>query len=126
MHDATAMSSGKNPITENSLPPFPRLLIEINLAAEPQKSGIWVADLPVLLKVAQQHQLPIVGLMAIPPTGQPPLPYFQRLAALASDYGLPELSMGMSADWRFAIAAGATMIRLGTAIFGERRINAVD
>ena len=98
----------------------PRIRIEVNIAAEPQKAGVLPADLPALLDRAAAENLAVEGLMAIPPAGADPVPHFQALAALARTHGLTELSMGMSADFESAIACGATEIRIGTALFGQR------
>lgn len=99
----------------------PDLLIEVNLGAEPQKAGILPPDLPEFMaRCRDEWDLPVRGLMGIPPQHGPPEPYFRRLAQLAGAHGLPECSMGMSGDFAAAIACGATEIRIGTAIFGER------
>lgn len=98
----------------------PRFLIEVNLGAETQKSGVPPGELGALLALARDLKLEVEGLMCIPPQERDPAPYFAELARLATKYGLPVLSMGMSADFRAAIAAGATHVRLGSAIFGAR------
>jgi pyridoxal phosphate enzyme (YggS family) len=95
--------------------------IQVNIGDEPQKGGCAVADLPDLLETARAAGLRIVGLMAIPPEGVEPAPYFALLAKLARRHGLRGLSMGMSADFETAILCGATHVRVGTALFGERR-----
>ena len=99
----------------------PALLVEVNIGAEPQKAGIapdqadaFVADCRARWRLAP------VGLMCIPPASADPAPHFARLAALARHNDLAELSMGMSDDFEVAIAHGATMVRVGTAIFGPR------
>src|SRR5436190_2829677 len=94
--------------------------IQVNLGDEPQKGGCPVAELPGLLETARAAGLRIYGLMAIPPEGVEPAPYFALLAKLARRHGLRGLSMGMSADFETAIMCGATHIRVGTALFGER------
>ena len=100
----------------------PRLFIEVNIGEEPQKAGILPAALPSFLKeCTDAHGLAIAGLMCIPPQGKDARPFFAALARLSDAHGLPERSMGMSADWREAIAAGATEIRLGSALFGPRQ-----
>jgi PLP dependent protein len=76
---------------------------------------------PALVRAfAARPQVRCEGLMCIPPDGVPPRPFFENLAQLAAAEGLGELSMGMSSDFAEAIAAGATIVRVGTAIFGER------
>lgn len=96
-------------------------LIEVNIGAEPQKAGIAPEEAEdFLARCRGDWQLDIAGLMCIPPAGEDPAPHFRRLAALAADLGLTDLSMGMSGDYREAIACGATRIRVGTALFGRR------
>jgi uncharacterized pyridoxal phosphate-containing UPF0001 family protein len=72
--------------------------------------------------VRGEHGLEVVGLMCIPPDGVPPGPYFAHLAVLAGEAGVKELSMGMSGDFETAIAMGATHVRVGSALFGARRL----
>jgi hypothetical protein len=98
----------------------PRLYIQVNIGAESQKAGVAVADLPALLALCTTLGLAIEGLMCIPPADSPPEPYFAQLSALARTHGLEKLSMGMSGDYPAAIAAGATHVRVGSAIFGGR------
>jgi len=99
----------------------PRCLIQVNIGAEQQKSGIAVDAVDELLALCRgELGLPVEGLMCIPPAEGDPSPHFQRLAALADRLGLPVRSMGMSGDYPKAIAAGATHVRVGTAIFGSR------
>ena len=94
--------------------------IQVNIGAEAQKGGCSVAELPELLKAAQESDIPVAGLMCIPPADVEAAPFFALLAELSARYGLPQLSMGMSDDVETAIMLGATHIRLGTALFGER------
>ena len=94
--------------------------IQVNIGDEPQKGGCAVAELPALLEAARAAGLRICGLMAIPPEGVEAAPYFALLAKLARRHGLSGLSMGMSADFETAIMCGATHVRIGTALFGER------
>jgi pyridoxal phosphate enzyme (YggS family) len=97
-------------------------LIQVNVAAEPQKRGVAVAELPALLaRAAELPHLRCVGLMVIPPVEGDPRPHFAALRRLRDEAALTELSMGMSQDLEVAIAEGATLVRVGTAIFGERR-----
>jgi pyridoxal phosphate enzyme (YggS family) len=98
----------------------PRLLVQVNIGEEPQKSGVAPEQLSDLLATGSELGLSIEGLMCIPPVGQDPVPHFAKLAGLARAHGLCELSMGMSGDYAQAIAAGATYIRVGSALFGDR------
>jgi pyridoxal phosphate enzyme (YggS family) len=97
-----------------------RCLIEVNIGNEPQKAGCPAGDVPALLIYAQTQKVNVTGLMCIPPAGEPPAAYFERMKKLADELGLPVRSMGMSADFEQAIAAGATHVRIGTALFGAR------
>jgi pyridoxal phosphate enzyme (YggS family) len=94
--------------------------IQVNIGAEEQKGGCSVAELPDLLKAAQGAGIPVAGLMCIPPAELEAAPFFALLAELSARYGLAQLSMGMSDDFETAIMLGATHIRVGTALFGER------
>ncbi|WP_295443118.1 YggS family pyridoxal phosphate-dependent enzyme [Sphingorhabdus sp. EL138] len=94
--------------------------IQVNIGAEAQKGGCSVAELPDLLKAAQDAGLLVAGLMCLPPADVEPAPFFALLAELSARPGLPQLSMGMSDDFETAIMLGATYIRVGTALFGER------
>ncbi len=94
--------------------------IQVNIGAEAQKGGCSVAELPDLLKAAQESDIPVAGLMCIPPADVEAAPFFALLAELSARYGLPQLSMGMSDDFETAIMLGATHIRVGTALFGTR------
>ena len=95
-------------------------LVEVNLSGEPTKSGIDPDDLPRFLELYGE----VRGLMTMPPWTDDPegsRPYFRRLRELAERHGLRELSMGTSQDWRVAVEEGATHIRVGSTIFGDRR-----
>jgi pyridoxal phosphate enzyme (YggS family) len=94
--------------------------IQINIGAEEQKGGCAIADLPALLDAAKAEDIPVTGLMCLPPADVEPAPYFALLAELATRHGLTQLSMGMSDDFGTAIMLGATHIRVGTALFGLR------
>jgi PLP dependent protein len=96
------------------------LFIQVNLAAESQKGGCSVADLPGLIAAARAQDIQLAGLMTVPPATLEPAPWFALLAKLADDHGLPGLSMGMSADYGSAIRIGATHVRVGSALFGQR------
>lgn len=94
--------------------------VQVDLAGEPQKGGCPVAELPGLLAAARAADIPVAGLMAVPPVDLEPAPWFALLAKLADDHELSGLSMGMSGDYPTAIRIGATHIRVGTALFGAR------
>jgi pyridoxal phosphate enzyme (YggS family) len=94
--------------------------IQVNIGAEEQKGGCSVAELPDLLKAAQDAGIPVAGLMCIPPAELEAAPFFALLTELSARHGLAQLSMGMSDDFETAIMLGATHIRVGTALFGER------
>lgn len=98
----------------------PRLMMQVNTGAEPQKAGVLPQELPHFLALAAEVGLPISGLMCIPPVNEPPSPHFALLARLAKAHGLHHLSMGMSADYPEAIQLGADYVRVGSAIFGHR------
>ena len=99
----------------------PDCFLQVNLGEEPQKGGCATAALPALLDAARAAGLPVAGLMAIPPVDVEPAPYFALLAKLARQHALAGLSMGMSADYETAVTIGATHVRVGTALFGDRR-----
>jgi uncharacterized pyridoxal phosphate-containing UPF0001 family protein len=107
---AKAMESGRRP----------DCFVQVNIGDEPQKGGCAIAELPALLKQARAAELPIVGLMAVPPLEVEPAPYFALLAKLARDNGVAGLSMGMSSDYPTAVTLGATHVRVGSALFGAR------
>jgi len=99
----------------------PLLFVEINTGAEPQKAGVQPQDADAFLAACRdRYDLAISGLMCIPPLDEAPAPHFALTAQIARRNGLALLSMGMSADFATAIAFGATHVRVGTAIFGER------
>ena len=98
----------------------PALFVQVNIGDEGQKAGVSVQDLPDLLALMKKHDLPVEGLMCIPPADDPPSPYFALLHKLARENGIKQLSMGMSADFAEAIQLGATHVRVGSAIFGHR------
>lgn len=98
----------------------PLLLVQVNIGEEAQKGGVSIAALPALLEEAAASGLKISGLMAVPPADREPAPFFSLLAKLAQRHGLPLLSMGMSADHDIAATLGATHVRVGSALFGER------
>jgi PLP dependent protein len=99
----------------------PLLLVEINTGAEPQKAGVLPDAADAFLRDCREtYGLAIAGLMCIPPLDEPPAPHFALTAKIAARNGLQMLSMGMSADYETAIRFGATHVRVGSAIFGER------
>lgn len=99
---------------------LPRLFVQVNTGEEPQKAGVLPGNLPLFLKDCRAMDLAPVGLMCIPPEAEDSTPHFAMLARMAADHGLTGLSMGMSGDFEAAIAHGATHVRVGSAIFGER------
>jgi hypothetical protein len=99
----------------------PRLLIQVNTGEEPQKAGIAPGEtLAFAERCRKEHGLEIEGLMCIPPFDENPGPHFALLAKLAKEAGLKTLSMGMSGDFETAVEMGATHVRVGSAIFGQR------
>lgn len=99
----------------------PRLFVQVNTGEEPQKAGIAPGDLPDFLRrIRSEHDLAVEGLMCIPPVNEPAGLHFGLLAKLAARAGLSGLSMGMSADYELAVRLGATSVRVGSALFGER------
>ena len=94
--------------------------VQVNLGEEPQTGGCAPADLPALLAEARGAEIPLAGLMCVPPEGIEPAPFFAFLAKLADDNGLAGLSMGMSGDFETAVMLGATHVRVGSALFGNR------
>ncbi len=98
----------------------PDLMIQVNTGEEAQKAGIMPADADTFVAEARALDLPIKGLMCIPPVEEEASLHFALLAKIAERNGLPDLSMGMSADFEKAISFGATYVRVGSAIFGAR------
>lgn len=98
----------------------PQLFVQVNIGDEEQKGGCAVTNLPALLAEASDAGLNISGLMAIPPADVEPTPYFALLDELAERHQLPLRSMGMSGDYETAVMLGATHVRVGTALFGDR------
>jgi PLP dependent protein len=98
-----------------------RVLLEVNTGGEASKGGCPPAGAPALAEVVRAlPAVELAGLMCIPPPDDDPRPHFQLLRRLRDALGVRELSMGMSADWRIAVEEGATIVRIGTAVFGER------
>ena len=94
--------------------------VQVNIGDEAQKGGCAIAALPGLLGEARAANIPLAGLMCVPPLGIEPAPFFALLDKLAADHGLTGLSMGMSGDFETAIQLGATHVRVGSALFGAR------
>ncbi|QSR17087.1 YggS family pyridoxal phosphate-dependent enzyme [Novosphingobium sp. KA1] len=94
--------------------------VQVNIGAEEQKGGCAIADLPALLAEVRGADIPLAGLMCVPPAGIEAAPFFALLAKLAADNGVSGLSMGMSEDFETAIMLGATHVRVGSALFGAR------
>ena len=100
---------------------LPRLLVQINTGEEEQKAGVAPADADAFLAACRKRwELPVEGVMFIPPVDEPTAPHFALLATIARRNGLSVLSMGMSADFEAAVQLGATHVRVGSAIFGHR------
>lgn len=99
----------------------PRLFVQVNIGAEPQKAGILPAAADAFIAESRALDLPLIGVMCIPPVDDDPAPHFRALRDIGARNGLPALSMGMSDDFETAIAMGATHVRVGSAIFGARR-----
>jgi PLP dependent protein len=100
--------------------PGATVLIEVNLAGEPQKSGCAPADAAALRDELAGLGLAVAGLMAVPPAAQNPRPWFAALRELGDRLGVAELSMGMTDDFEVAVEEGATIVRVGRALFGDR------
>jgi pyridoxal phosphate enzyme (YggS family) len=100
--------------------PGARVLVEVNVAQEPQKGGCAPAAVPALVDLLRSGGLRVAGLMAVPPHGDDPRRWFAGLREQAASLGLAELSMGMTDDFEVAVEEGATMVRVGRALFGPR------
>jgi pyridoxal phosphate enzyme (YggS family) len=94
--------------------------IQVNIGAEAQKGGVAIAGLGDLLAQARAADVPVAGLMCVPPADIEAAPFFALLGKLADDHGLSDLSMGMSGDFETAVQLGATHVRVGSALFGAR------
>lgn len=112
--------SGSGGDTPPAAKPPLQCLIQVNTGEEPQKAGVAPREVAALLGHCQQLGLNVTGLMCVPPEGENPAPHFALLKKMADELGLAELSMGMSGDYETALRLGATMIRVGTALFGSR------
>jgi hypothetical protein len=94
--------------------------VQVNIGDEPQKGGCPISELPALIAAVRAADVPLAGLMCIPPADTEAAPFFALLAKLAGDHGITGLSMGMSGDYETALMLGATHVRVGTALFGAR------
>lgn len=94
--------------------------VQVNIGDEAQKGGCPISDLPAFLGAVRAADVPLAGLMCIPPADTEAAPFFALLAKLAADHGLTSLSMGMSGDYETAVMLGATHVRVGSALFGQR------
>ena len=98
-----------------------RVLVQVNTGAEPQKAGVLPADADAMIALARDtYGLMVEGVMCIPPADEDPVPHFRALKTIADRNGLSVVSMGMSGDFEAAIACGATHVRVGSALFGQR------
>jgi pyridoxal phosphate enzyme (YggS family) len=98
---------------------FPAVYVQVNIGEEEQKGGCAIAEVGTLVGSLRESPLPLAGLMAIPPLGVEPSPYFALLAKIAAEHGVTGLSMGMSGDFGAAVMLGATAVRIGTALFED-------
>jgi len=98
---------------------YPSVYVQVNIGAEEQKGGVAIGQLPDFLAQVRSSPLPLAGLMAMPPRGKEPGPYFALLAELARVHGVTGLSMGMSEDYPAAVMLGATVVRIGSALFED-------
>jgi len=98
---------------------YPDVHVQVNIGAEEQKGGVAIEALAGLLDQVRASPLPLAGLMGMPPLGQQPGPYFALLAELSRRHGVAGLSMGMSADYLTAVMLGATVVRIGSALFDD-------
>ena len=98
---------------------FPAVYVQVNIGEEEQKGGCAISDAAGLVEAVRSSPLPLAGLMAIPPLGVEPSPYFALLAKLARRHDVTGLSIGMSGDFRPAVMLGATTVRVGTALFED-------
>jgi pyridoxal phosphate enzyme (YggS family) len=98
---------------------FAAVYVQVNIGEEEQKGGCAIGEVRSLAEAVRASPLPLAGLMAIPPLGVEPAPYFALLAKLAHEHGVDGLSMGMSADYKAAVMLGATAVRIGTALFED-------
>jgi PLP dependent protein len=117
--DRLSLASALGKAMRSQARPIP-CFVQVNIGGEEQKGGCAIEALPDLLTAARSEGIPVAGLMCLPPADIEPAPFFALLAELAARHGLQGLSMGMSGDFATAIMLGATHVRIGTALFGER------
>ena len=98
---------------------FPSIYVQVNIGEEEQKGGCAIGDVGAMVDAVRASPLPLAGLMAIPPLGVEPAPFFALLAKLAREQGVDGLSMGMSGDFKSAVMLGATAVRIGSALFED-------
>ena len=98
---------------------FPSVYVQVNIGEEEQKGGCAIGDVGAMVDAVRASPLPLAGLMAIPPLGVEPAPFFALLAKLAREQGVDGLSMGMSGDFKSAVMLGATAVRIGSALFED-------
>ena len=98
---------------------FPSIYVQVNIGEEEQKGGCAIGDVGAMVGAVRESPLPLAGLMAIPPLGVEPAPFFALLAKLAREHGVDGLSMGMSGDFKSAVMLGATAVRIGSALFED-------
>jgi pyridoxal phosphate enzyme (YggS family) len=97
----------------------PSVYVQVNIGEEDQKGGCAIGEIGALVEAVRASPLPLAGLMAIPPLGVEPAPYFALLGKLARRHDVTGLSIGMSADFKAAVMLGATAVRVGTALFED-------
>ena len=98
---------------------FPAVYVQVNIGEEEQKGGCAIGETGALVEAVRASPLPLAGLMAIPPLGLEPSPFFALLAKIGHEHGVSGLSMGMSGDFKAAVMLGATAVRVGTALFED-------
>jgi pyridoxal phosphate enzyme (YggS family) len=103
-----------------NLDKWPECFIQVNIGDEPQKGGCAIADVPALMAAARAEGVPVIGLMCVPPADTEAAPFFALLQKMSREQELGQISMGMSSDFETAVMLGATVVRVGSALFGGR------
>ena len=103
-----------------NLDKWPECFIQVNIGDEPQKGGCAIADVPALMAAARAEGVPVIGLMCVPPADTEAAPFFALLQKMAREQQVEQISMGMSGDFETAVMLGATVVRVGSALFGGR------